>query len=98
MRLFKVAAGKPLWATVHVHSSRAILERPAEIFRFFPSFIGGGRPQVPLRALFQARAGTWVEPPTFRKPAGWPPHMKHFDPSEDRTYSGEGPVISSQRP
>jgi hypothetical protein len=30
MRLFKVAAGKPIWATVH--SSRAILERPAEIF------------------------------------------------------------------
>jgi hypothetical protein len=58
----------------------------------------GGRPQVPLRALFQARAGTWVEPPTFRKPAGWLPHMKDFDPSEDRTYSGEGPVISCQRP
>jgi hypothetical protein len=97
MRLFKVAAGKPIWATVH--SSRAILERPAEIFSsIFSSFIGGGRPQVPLRALFQARAGTWVEPPTFRKPAGWLPHMKDFDPSEDRTYSGEGPVISSQRP
>jgi hypothetical protein len=70
MPLFKVAAGKPIWATVH--SSRAILERPAEIFSsiFFPALIGGGRPQVPLRALFQARAGTWVEPPTFRKPAG----------------------------
>jgi hypothetical protein len=27
MRLFKVAAGKLIWATVH--SSRAILERPA---------------------------------------------------------------------
>jgi hypothetical protein len=68
MRLFKVAAGKPIWATIH--SSRVILERPAEIFRrLFSSFIGGGRPQVPLRALFQARAGTWVEPPTFRKPA-----------------------------
>jgi hypothetical protein len=52
---------------------------------------------VPLWALFQARAGTWVEPPTFRKPAGWLPHMKDLDPSEDRTYSGEGPVISSQR-
>jgi hypothetical protein len=77
MRLFKVATGKPIWATVH--SSRVILERPAEIFRrFFYSFIGGGRPQVPLRALFQARAGTWVEPPTFRKPAGWLPHMKDF--------------------
>jgi hypothetical protein len=64
---------------------------------FFPACIGGGRPQVPLRALFQARAGTWVEPPTFRKPAGWLPHMKDFNPSEDRTHSGEGPVISSQR-
>jgi hypothetical protein len=88
LRLFKVAAGKPIWATVH--SSRAILERPADIFRrFFSSFIGGGRPKVPLRALFQARSGNWVEPPTFRKPAGWLPHMKDFDPSEDRTYSGE---------
>jgi hypothetical protein len=53
---------------------------------------------VPLQSLFQARAGTWVEPPTFRKPAGWLPHMKDFDPNEDRTFSGEGPVISSQRP
>jgi hypothetical protein len=64
---------------------------------FFHAFIGGG-PQVPLLALFQAQAGTWVEPQTFRKPAGWFPHMKDFDPSEDRTFSGEGPVISSQRP
>jgi hypothetical protein len=88
MRLFKVNAGKPILA--------AILERPAEIFRrFFPSFIGKGRPQVPLRALFQARAGTWVDPSTFSKQAGWLPHMKDFDPSEDRTFSGEGPVISS---
>jgi hypothetical protein len=48
----------------------------------FPAFSGGGRrPQVPLWALFQARAGTGVEPPTFRKPAGWLPHMKDFDPS-----------------
>ena len=29
------------------------------------SFTGGGTPQVPLRALFQARTDTWVEPPTF---------------------------------
>jgi hypothetical protein len=97
MRLFKVAAGKPIWATVHL--SRAILERPAEIFStIFSSLIGEGRPQVPLRALFQARAVTWVEPPTFRKQAGWLLHMKDFDKIEDRTYSGEGPVISSQRP
>ena len=39
------------------------------ICRLF-NFIGGGRLQVPLRALFQARAGTWVEPPTFRKLVG----------------------------
>jgi hypothetical protein len=38
--------------------------------RDVPVFTGGGRPQVPLRALFRARAGTWVEPPTFRKLAG----------------------------
>jgi hypothetical protein len=91
MRLFKVVAGKPIWTTVH--SSRAILERPAEIFRrFFSSLYFSS-----LRTLLQARAGTWVQPPTFRKPAGWLPHMKDFDPSEDPTYSGEGPVISSQR-
>ena len=27
------------------------------------SFTGGGKPQVPLRALFQARAGTRIDPP-----------------------------------
>jgi hypothetical protein len=42
---------------------------------FYPALIGGGRPQVPLRTLFQARAGTLVETPTFRKPAGWLPYM-----------------------
>jgi hypothetical protein len=94
MRLFKVAAGKPISATVH--SNRTIQEHPTAIF--FLAYIGGIRPQVPLWTLFQVRAGTWVEPPTFRKPAGWLPHMKDFNPSEDRTYSGEGPVISSQRP
>jgi hypothetical protein len=94
MRLFKVAAGKPIWATVH--SSRGYPRASCRDFfvDFFPAYIGGRRPQVPLQALFQAR----VEPPTFCKPAGWLPHMKDFDPSEDRTYSGEGPVISSQGP
>ena len=29
------------------------------------SFTGGGRPQLPLRALFQGKAGTWIEPPKF---------------------------------
>ena len=32
-----------------------------------PSIIGGGRPQELLSALFQAQAGTRVEPLTFRK-------------------------------
>jgi hypothetical protein len=64
--------------------------------RLISSFIGGGRPGAP-QGIISARAGTWVEPPTFRKPAGCLPHMKDFDPSEDRPYSGEGPVISSQR-
>jgi hypothetical protein len=36
MRLSKVAAGKPIWATVH--SSRAILERPDFFVDFFSSF------------------------------------------------------------
>jgi hypothetical protein len=86
MRLFKVAAGKPIWATVH--SSRAILERPADIFfvDFFPALLWRKTPGAPS-ALFRARAGTWIEPPTFRKPAGWLPHMKDFDPSEDRMTS-----------
>jgi hypothetical protein len=30
-------------------------------------FTGGGRPRVSLHALFQAQAGTRVEPPTFVK-------------------------------
>ena len=28
--------------------------------------------------IIHARADTWVEPPTFRKPDGWLPHMKDF--------------------
>jgi hypothetical protein len=58
---------------------------------FFQLYWWRKTPGAP-RALFQARAGTWVEPPTFHKPAGGLPHMKDFDPSEDRTHSGEGPV------
>jgi hypothetical protein len=34
------------------------------------SFTGKERPQVPFNALFQARVGTRVELPTFRKLAG----------------------------
>jgi hypothetical protein len=29
------------------------------------SFINWGRPRKPIRALFQARAGTWEDPPTW---------------------------------
>ena len=50
------------------------------------------------RALFQARAGTWVEPPTFRKLAEYLPHMKEFKvPGGIRKHSDEGQVILSQR-
>ena len=41
-------------------------------------FIGGGRNQVPLRALFKARASTGEEPLMFRKIAGQFPHMKEY--------------------
>jgi hypothetical protein len=34
------------------------------------NFTGGVPPQVPLCTVFQAWAGTWVEPPTLHKPAG----------------------------
>ena len=34
------------------------------------SFTDGGRPLVPLHALFQVQTGTLVEPPTFPKLAG----------------------------
>jgi hypothetical protein len=53
-----------------------MLERPAEFF--FVEFFQLEETQVPLRALFQARAGIWVEPPTFRKPAGWLPQQDGF--------------------
>jgi hypothetical protein len=52
LRLFKVAAGKPIWATVH--SSRAILERPAEIFRrFFPASLVEEDPRCPSGHYFR---------------------------------------------
>ena len=34
------------------------------------------RHKVPLRTLFQVQAGTWVEPPMFRKLAGYLSHME----------------------
>ena len=37
-----------------------------DIYRL-SNFSGRGRPPVPLCALFQVQAGTWVEPPMFRK-------------------------------
>ena len=49
--------------------------------------------------IIHTRAGTWVEPPTYHKPAGWLPHMKDFTSglTGNRTHSGEGQVIRSQR-
>lgn len=56
----------------------------------FPAIIGGGRSRIPLQAVFQARAGTGVEPPTYQTnltpPVG-------FDPT-----AGQGQVIRRQRP
>jgi hypothetical protein len=37
-----------------------------EVIWRLSNFTDGGRPRVPLRTLVQARAGTQVEPPTFR--------------------------------
>jgi hypothetical protein len=53
MRLFKVAAGKPMWATVQ--SSRATLERPAEIFSsiFFPALLVEEDPRCPFGHYFR---------------------------------------------
>ena len=42
----------------------------AKVIWRFSSFTGGGRPRMPLRALFQARAGTRKKQLTFRKLAG----------------------------
>ena len=41
-----------------------------KVIPWLSSFIGAGKPHVPLNALFQAQAGTWVEPPTFCKLVG----------------------------
>ena len=41
-----------------------------------PFSTAGGKPQVPLCALFQARTGTWVEPLTFRNLPGQLPHVQ----------------------
>ena len=61
------------------------------------NFHCGDRPHVALHTLFQTRAGTWVEPATFRKLAGYLPHMKEFAPFGIRTHSSEGQVVRSQR-
>jgi hypothetical protein len=36
----------------------------------YASFTGGGRPQVPLCVLFQAKTGTCLDPQTFSKLGG----------------------------
>ena len=46
------------------------LTNTVQVIWWLSSFTGGGRPRVPLRALFQSQVGTWVEPLTFRKLAG----------------------------
>ena len=44
-------------------------------------FTNGGRPQISLRALFQARTGTWVEPPTsFNFMESWIHFIHHMTP------------------
>ena len=53
---------------------------------------GGGKPQVSLCALFQAWAGTQVEPSTFRKLAGFL-KKKHYTSDVILTLSGEGQVM-----
>jgi hypothetical protein len=85
---FKVAAGKPIWATVH--SSRAILERPAEIFlSIFSSFYWWKKTPGAPPGIISGTSEHLDWTTTFRKPAGWLPHMKDFYLSEDRTYSGD---------
>ena len=64
-----------LWLSYNNESNRLQqTDRPTKWFRLrlwptshqLSSFNGEGRPQVLLsRALFQVRAGTWVEPPTL---------------------------------
>ena len=65
-----------------------------KVIWWLSSFTGGGRPQVSHHALFLARAGTWVEPRTYRKLAGILPYMKKSKvPGGIRTHSGERQVI-----
>jgi hypothetical protein len=47
---------------------------------------------------FQARASTWVQPPTFPKLAGWLPHIKDIDPGRSQAHIGEWQVILSRKP
>ena len=51
----------------------------------FPAFTDGGRPQMPLCELFQARTRTWVEPPTFLKLA------EMFQSNGIWTHNSKGP-------
>lgn len=71
-RVSKVVQGRHIHYLLDFTLHRHILWSMAS-----SSFHGRGRPQVPLRAVFQARAGTWIEPQTFCKPAEWLSHMKN---------------------
>ena len=52
--------------SVHIGHSLVYTLQTRAISRFDVSFTYGRRPPVSLCELFQERAVTWVEPPTFR--------------------------------
>ena len=55
------------------------------------AFTGGGKPQMPLHALLQARVGTWAGPLTL---AGLLPHMKESNVHDGfRTHGCDDHVI-----
>ena len=56
-----------------------------------PAFTGGGRPHT------HEYSHVWVEPPTHRRSAGRPPHMKVFAPTGTRTHAVRGRVVTNQR-
>jgi hypothetical protein len=59
--------------------------------KLYSSFTGSWRPDLPIRTLFQARAGTRVEPSTFCVLAGNLSLMKESKVfGRFRTYSSEG--------
>ena len=59
-----------------------------------------GRPKMPFRVLFQARANTSVEPPTYCKLVRKLPHMKESNVCVriQTCDSSDGQLIRSERP